>query len=818
MVLTPILAVWVVSIVHIAMALPTVKVMLVPILADLIKCEPDTRPSASSDNMTYEQTVTQKFLDDHFTPKYGIQAVVYMSSTLVTTQYASEVQLYLSSNDSSIDIFMMDVVWPAGFADHLVDLTPYITPDISNQHNPTIWNNGVVNGRHVAVPTFADYGVFYYRDDLLAKYGFNSPPATWDEMEFMATTVMAGEPNMIGYLAQFNAYEGLTCNLMEWLAGNDAGSILLPNQTLTFDNPRTVQILDRVKRWFLTGITPKYALTFEEKDTLTAFSTGNVLFMRSWPNAGSVLKAASVPFSFKVTGNPGATNETKFAAALGGWHMGLTKATHNATAAAQVILYMASAEFQKFRLETVGVLPTIMALYEASRITTAINGLWDAFSQTLYTTINSFLSLAIDLPTMMEIIPLQIEQTIGTYPAVVASHATFLGYTTGLGIAFMIVGAIGILVSIGLGILTVVHASNPVIKAASPDFLCLILFGVSIGFSSLFVYAGPPSTATCMAQPFLLTIGIFSGWKNGLINTEGLKSYMLSFYVSFYVALNIAVLIIWVVVDPLSKAAVFQTPDIAYLVCTSQYSRTFNGVLLGMNGLILVFGSWLAYKTRNVDETYRESFWIAIIMYNTLIWGAIACSLVFVESLGNELHFAVRGVSVSMCGFGIQGLLFFPKLNFMKVWFLRQEIFTQSVGKPETILSQPESSTVSKQEVSDFKGVDGFKLAFRFGSSTLFMSNWMEVKMNLVGDRHRYVVALARVSRKKKVGKIYGFSLPAKECVAVLRSYEDSEGILTVLIKLPDGQLFELASNKPAHLNQVVEKLKTKQNLFQETL
>jgi hypothetical protein len=57
---------------------------------------------------------------------------------------------------------------------------------------------------------------------LIQKY-FNhtNPPKTWDEMEAMATVILAGEariqPDLKGWVFQGKAYESLMCNVAEWV-------------------------------------------------------------------------------------------------------------------------------------------------------------------------------------------------------------------------------------------------------------------------------------------------------------------------------------------------------------------------------------------------------------------------------------------------------------------------------------------------------------------------------------------------------------------------------------------------------------------------
>ena len=137
------------------------------------------------------------------------------------------------------------------FAPHLLDLTSRFSAE-ARLHYPALIENDTVDRRLIAMPWFGDFGMLYYRTDLLQKYGFAAPPRTWDDLERQATRIRDGERatnrTFTGFVFQGNSYEGLTCAALEWIASAGGGSVLEEGR-VTLDNPRAVEALDRARQW-----------------------------------------------------------------------------------------------------------------------------------------------------------------------------------------------------------------------------------------------------------------------------------------------------------------------------------------------------------------------------------------------------------------------------------------------------------------------------------------------------------------------------------------------------------------------------------------
>ena len=135
----------------------------------------------------------------------------------------------------------------------------------------------------MAIPLFVDTGLLYYRSDLLRKYGFHSPPRTWDELSIVPKVIQTGErrtgqTDFWGFVWQGGDAEALTCNALEWQASEGGGTIIEPNRTITV--PRAVPALERAVSCVGT-ISPAGVIAYDEDDAFNIWQLENAAFMRS---------------------------------------------------------------------------------------------------------------------------------------------------------------------------------------------------------------------------------------------------------------------------------------------------------------------------------------------------------------------------------------------------------------------------------------------------------------------------------------------------------------------------------------------------------
>ena len=282
-----------------------------------------------------------------FTRDTGIRVRLIPHPSGSGAAYAQLARIF-GSRSSSADVMMLDVIWPGAFAPYLVNLKPALGR-AARQHAQGIIQNNTVGGKLVAMPWFGDFGILYYRTDLLRKYGFRHPPRTWAELGTQARRIQNGErrtnSNFYGFVFQGNAYEGLTCNALEWLASSGGGTFISSGKA-TLNNPRAANILNTIRGW-VGNITPRGVTSYQEDQALNAFDGGNAAFMRNWPYAYAASQTTDIKGKFNVTVLPHGAGGTSVGT-VGGWQLGVSKFSKHKQAAIELVRYVTSPAVQRF--------------------------------------------------------------------------------------------------------------------------------------------------------------------------------------------------------------------------------------------------------------------------------------------------------------------------------------------------------------------------------------------------------------------------------------------------------------------------------------
>jgi trehalose/maltose transport system substrate-binding protein len=334
-----------------------------------------TAPAAAAPKEAVEVAVSCGSVGKEFeTCKEGVEAwekksgnkVKLVSSPTSSSEKLAVAQQLLGAGASDVDVFSVDVVWPGILGSFFLDLKQY-SKGAENDHFPALVANNTIDGKLVAMPWFVDAGLLYYRKDLLDKYS-EKVPTTWAELTATAKKIQdaerkAGNKGMEGFVFQGKAYEGLTCDALEWVASFGGGTIVEPDGKISINNPQAIAALDLAGSW-MGSITPTGALNYEEEDARGAFQSGNAVFMRNWPYAWALAQDDKSAVKDKVgaaalpKGEGGRT-----AATLGGWNLSVSKFSKHPAEAADLVLFLTGAAEQKRRAISAAFHPTLPSLY-----------------------------------------------------------------------------------------------------------------------------------------------------------------------------------------------------------------------------------------------------------------------------------------------------------------------------------------------------------------------------------------------------------------------------------------------------------------------
>jgi len=292
----------------------------------------------------------------------GIHVTHNSNAPADTGQLQTILITMLRARGSSIDVFPMDIIWPAEFgaSGWTVPLDDKWPASERSNYLPGPLQGCTYNGKLWAAPTYTDAGLMYYRTDLI-----KTPPTTWAELETMAKGVPSSKAKF-GYLWQGAQYEGLVCDFIEVLYAY-SGSVLdsTDPKKVTINSPQAVQALTQMVSW-VGSISPSAVTTYKEEDARSAWQNGDSAFMRNWPYAfslGNDPKTSKIAGKFDVHPMLSAGNGTTGHSNLGGWQYGINAFSKNPDAAWKLVQYMISPPVQKTFAVELSLFATLKSIY-----------------------------------------------------------------------------------------------------------------------------------------------------------------------------------------------------------------------------------------------------------------------------------------------------------------------------------------------------------------------------------------------------------------------------------------------------------------------
>ena len=271
----------------------------------------------------------------------------------------------LEGRSSDFDVISMDVIWVPEFAraGWLREVSHLFTEEDRADFFPGPMQAVTYQDKAYAIPWYIDAGLLYYRKDLLRKYGF-SPPKTWDELAGIAQYIMKREKGLYGFIWQGKQYEGLVCNVLEYIWGN--GGDVLKDSAVVIDSDENRHALGFMRDLIVKyKVSPALVTTAIEESTRHIFGNGKAIFMRNWPYAWNIFEKEGSP----VRGKTGVTLLPSFVpgmsySTLGGWQLGINRYSKHPDAAEKLVSFLTSHEAQKTLALAVGYKPSRKSLYK----------------------------------------------------------------------------------------------------------------------------------------------------------------------------------------------------------------------------------------------------------------------------------------------------------------------------------------------------------------------------------------------------------------------------------------------------------------------
>jgi hypothetical protein len=293
------------------------------------------------------------------------------------------------------------------------------------------------------------------------------------------------------------------------------------------------------------------------------------------------------------------------------------------------------------------------------------------------------------------------------------------------GLAVLILSIIIIAITVVVMIVIQIYRRRSVIRRSSPLFCQLILIGILLLNSGTIVWVVYPSTFSCLFRTWTLMIGlalIFSNlfaktyrihkiFSSVRIRNQPLTNIYILKYTIGIMLFEIVLLVVYTFANGVPQYTIVHDPRNylnAYGSCTctlSTLSDVITTFLLAFNAILIFFTALLAYLTRNVDESYNESKYIALTVYISALIYIITLPIYFTISQYGTSYVVnlllAQSVAIFLVSVAILSFIFLPKiLRLAKVVNIRDSISTTGVFSTRLAEHRLSSSFQAKDKIN----------------------------------------------------------------------------------------------------------------------
>ena len=311
----------------------------------------------------------------------GVNSVeVVASGTLADDQHSYLVEQMIL-NSTEFDIIGLDTIWLAQFAENkwIIELDSRLNASELEYFVDGMIESCKYKEKTYAYPYFMNLGILFYRKDLIEAYNFTEADFdTWSELNATANYILKEEnvksknPDLVGYVGQFDAYEGGVVNFFEWTSSYGATNLITSEGDVNINSSEVREAMTFLQALVSqqgTGvqetptIIPYEGVTMNEGSSVEKWLAGESIFMRQWTFAYT--NSIDNNISFGVMPLPTATGSPdEKSSCVGGAILTIPTSSQNKDAAWNFTRFLGDKIAQEFELTNASNFPALKSVYD----------------------------------------------------------------------------------------------------------------------------------------------------------------------------------------------------------------------------------------------------------------------------------------------------------------------------------------------------------------------------------------------------------------------------------------------------------------------